>query len=190
MNERPEDKLRAAWSSQTTPDSALDIEALQAMAARRDARMRWRDRTLYASAAIIIPSWLATLYWIPDLRFLASSGLLLGLWLTWQQHRRSGSRLRQDADLPCAAFQRQLITRELALYAAMPKWFLAPVIAGQAVIVFTLLTNPRFERNTMFVPGLLMFVSTVVIALVIGWRRWRGEARQLQRELAALEQSQ
>ena len=190
MNERPEDKMQAAWSSQTTPDSGISIAALQAMAAQRDARMRWRDRRLYAAAAIIIPSWLAALYWLPDLRFLATSGLLLGLWLTWQQHRRSGARLRQDTDLPCAAFQRQLIKRELDLYAAMPGWFLAPVIAGQAMIVFTLLTNPRFQNKTMFVPGLVMFVTTVVVALVIAWRRWRGEARQLHKELAALDQLQ
>jgi hypothetical protein len=186
MNE-PEDKMRASWSTHGDRHGGVDIAALQALAERREARMRNRDRTLYGSAAIIIPSWLATLYFMPDLRLLATSGLLIGVWLTWQQHRRSGMRLGgQAVDLPCAEFQRQLIKRELDLYAAMPKWFLAPVIAGQIVIILTLLTNPRFEKDGRFAVGLLMFVTTVVVALVMARKRWRREAHALEFEMAAL----
>lgn len=183
----PEDKLRASWSTHGDRTTGVNVAALQALAARREAAIRSRDRRLYASAAVIIPSWLATLYFVPDLRWLAASGLLLALWLTWQQHQRSGMRVGGNAaDLPCAEYQRELIRRELQLYAAMPKWFLMPIIAGQLVIVFTLLTNPRFEKDGRFVAGLFMFVTTVIVTLTIARRRWRREAQALEMEMAAL----
>ena len=188
MNDLPEDKVRSAWSAQTDRDGGVDTASMGMDAERRAARIRQRDRRIYASAVIIIPSWAAVFVLMPDLRLLSLSGLLLGLWLTWHTYRRSGARLNGGSfDLPCAEFQRELIQRELDLYAAMPRWYLPPIVAVQAVIIITLLTNPRFEKDGRFVLGLVMFVGTVTTALVVIRRRWQHEAQELERELARLD---
>jgi hypothetical protein len=80
-----------------------------------------------------------------------------------------------------------LLQHERNFYAAMPRWFLAPVVGGQIVIVATLLTNPRFEKNQMFPVYLAMFIGTVITVLVIAWRRWQREVLELEREIATLD---
>lgn len=186
MSDLPEDQVRSVWSAQSDRDDGLDAAMLMTPA-RRNATIRKRDWRLYGSAMIIIPAWAAAFWLMPDLRILATSGLALGIWLTWQLRRRSAARLgRSSLGVTCLAFQRELLQRERDLYAAMPRWYLVPVVAGQAVMVFTLLTNPRFEKNEMFPIYLAMFVGTVITALVIAWRRWRRELVELDREIAAL----
>jgi hypothetical protein len=186
MSDLPEDKVRSAWSAQSDRDDGLDAAILMTTE-RRSAMIRARDWRLYGSAMIIIPAWAAAFWLFPDLRILATSGLGLGIWLTWQLYRRSAARLgRSSLGQPCLAFQRDLLQRERGLYAAMTRWYLVPVVAGQVVIVYTLLTNSRFEKNGMFLVYLAMFVGTVITALVIAWRRWQREIGELDREIAAL----
>ena len=186
MSDLPEDKVRSAWSAQPDREDGLDAATL-ITAKRRRAMIRERDWRLYGSAMIIIPSWAAAFWLMPDLRILATSGLALGIWLTWQLHRRSAARLgRSSRGLPCLAFQRDLLQRERDLYAAMPRWYVVPVVAGQAVIIYTLLTNPRFEKNEMFPIYLATFVGTVIAALMIAWRRWQRALVELDREIATL----
>jgi len=188
MNDLPEDKVRSAWSAQTDREGGVDTASMVMAAERRAARIRRRDRGVYVSAVLIIPSWAAAFVYMPDLRLLSLSGLLAALWLTWHTYRRSGARLNSSSfDLPCAEFQRELIRHELDLYAAMPRWYLPPIVACQVLIIITLLTNPRFEKDGRFAVGLVMFVGTATTAIVVTHRRWRHEATELQREIAALE---
>jgi hypothetical protein len=188
MNDLPEDKVRSAWSAQSDRDEGLEPAMVMMTAERRRATIRLRDWRLYSSAIIIIPSWAAAFWLMPDLRVLATSGMVLGLWLTWQLHRRSGARLDfASLDRPCIAFQRELLQRERALYSAMPKWWLLPVVVGQAVIVVTLLTNPRFEKGGVFGLYLSVFIGTVITVLIIARRRWQKEVVELDREIAALD---
>jgi hypothetical protein len=188
MNDLPEDKVRSAWSGQPERDEGPSAAKLRMVAEQRDAMIRKRDRRLYVSASIIIPAWVAAFWLMPDLRLLATSGFALAVWLIWQQHRRSAARLgRRPVDLPCIAFQRDLLQHERNFYAAMPRWFLAPVVGGQIVIVATLLTNPRFEKNQMFPVYLAMFIGTVITVLVIAWRRWQREVLELELEIASLD---
>ena len=188
MNDLPEDKVRSAWSAQSDRDDGLDPALARMTAERRADIVRRRDQKLYGSALIIVPSWAAAFWFMPNLRILATSGMILGIWLVWQLHRRSAARLGLSSlDLPCIAFQRDLLRRERDLYAAMPRWYLVPVVGGQAVIVVTLLTNPRFEKDEMFPVYLAMFIGTVITVLLIARRRWQREVVELEREIAALE---
>jgi hypothetical protein len=107
--------------------------------------------------------------------------------LTWQTYRRSGARVPgASADLPCLAFQRALLERELDLARSSPKWYLVPLAVAQVAIVTTLATNPRFSASQFFHEGLVLFVGTVGAALLVWWRRWQGQVLELQRELEAL----
>ena len=187
MNEPPDDAARAAWSKHADEGRDIDLASTRVALRRQEAAIRRRDRIIYLSAAIIAPSWAATMWFLPDLRLTAAFGLALALWIAWQVHRRSAARLDSGAvDLPCVVFQRELLQREIALRRSMPKWYLIPVVAGQIVILITLFSNPRFSGSRFFALGIAMFLGTTIAVLGTAWRRWQSETAVLERERAGL----
>jgi hypothetical protein len=179
-----DDKLRSVWSNQMVPSPDPDPAGVETRVRRHQADITRRDRIVYASAAIIIPSCAAALWFLPDLRIVTSATLVIGLWVIRQVYARSGARLAGPrADLPCLAYQRSLLERERDFAISMPKWYFVPVAVGQVAIVATLATNPRFTTSQFYPEGLVLFVGTAGVALVLIWRRWQRQAMQLQREL-------
>ena len=187
MNEPGDDRLQSAWKRQPDQSTDVDRPRVEANVRRRQDEIARRDRIAYLSAAIIIPSYLAAMWFMPDLRLVGTAGLLIGVWVTSQRYRRSGARLSDaPADLPCLDFQRALLERERDFARSLPKWILVPLAVGQVAIAATLATNPRFTTSRFFPEGLVLFVGTAGVALVVIWRRWQREALALQREIDGL----
>jgi hypothetical protein len=187
MSKSGDDRLRSAWAKQTDQSLDVDLANAEANVRRRRAEIARRDRKVYVSIAIIGPSWLYATWFMPDLRLASVTGLFIAAWLTWQIYRRSGARLLSaPVDLPCLVFQRALLERERDLAVSLPKWYLVPVIAGQVAIAVTLATSPRFTTSQFYPEGLVLFVGTAAVALVVIWRRWQRQALELQRELDAI----
>jgi hypothetical protein len=186
MSESGDNRLRSAWAKH--PDQSLDVDPANAEAnvRRRRAEIAKRDRKVYGSIVIIGPAWLYATWFMPDLRLASVTGLFIAVWLTWQIYRRSGARLLSaPADLPCLVFQRTLLERERDLAVSLPKWYLVPVAVGQLAIVVTLATSPRFTTSPFYPEGLVLFIGTAGMALVVIWQRWQRKAIELQRELEA-----
>ena len=188
MSNSGDDRLRSAWAKQMDQSLDVDLANAKANARRRQAEITRRDRILYLSALVIGPSWAAAIWFMPDLRLASVTGLFIAVWLTWQMYRRSGARVPgASANLPCLVFQRALVERELDLARSWPQWFLVPVAVGQVAIVATMATNPRFAASQFFPEGLVLFVGTAGVVLIVGWRRWQRQALELQRELEAID---
>ena len=188
MSSSGDDRLRSAWTKQT--DQSLDVDPANTAAnvRRRRAEIARRDRRVYVSIAVIGPSWLYATWFMPDLRLASVTGLFIAAWLTWQMYQRSGARLLSaPVDVPCLAFQRSLLERERDLAVSLRKWYLVPVAIGQVAIVATLATSPRFTTSQFFPEGLVLFVGTAGVALVVIWRRYQSRAMELQRELEAID---
>jgi len=187
MSKSDDDRLRSAWAKQTDQSLDVDLANAEASVRRRRTEIARRDRRVYVSIAIIGPSWLYATWFMPDLRLASVTGLFIAVWLTWQMHQRSGARLLSPpVDLPCLAFQRALLERERDLAVSLPKWYLVPVVVGQLAIAVTMATSPRFTTSQFYPEGLVLFVATAGVALVVIWRRWQRQARELQRELEAI----
>jgi hypothetical protein len=187
MSKSGDDRLRAAWTKQTS--QSLDVDPIDAEAnvRSRQVEIAKRDRRVYWSAAIIAPAWIYVTWFMPDLRLASATGLVIAVWLTWQLYGRSGARvLGAPVDQPCLVFQRALLQRELDLAVSLPKWYLVPVAAGQVAIAVTLATSPRFTTSQFYPQGLLLFVGTAAAVLIVIWRRWQRHALALQRELDSL----
>ena len=188
MNEPGDDSLRSAWAKQTDHSLNVDLANAEANVRRRQSEIARRDRILYVSALVIGPSWAAAIWFMPDLRLASVTGLFIAVWLTWQMYRRSGARVPgASADLPCLVFQRALLERELDVARSWTKWFLVPVAVGQVAIAATMATNPRFTASQVFPEGLVLFVGTAGVVLILGWRRSQHQALELQRELEAID---
>ena len=187
MSKSGDDRLRSAWAKQTDQSLDVDLANAEASVRRRRTEIARRDRRVYVSIAVIGPSWLYATWFMPDLRLASVTGLFIAVWLTWQMYQRSGARLLSTpVDLPCLAFQRALLERERDLAVSLPKWYLVPVVVGQLAIAVTMATSPRFTTSQFYPEGLVLFVATAGVALVVIWRRWQRQARELQRELEAI----
>ena len=187
MSKSDDDRLRSAWAKQTDQSLDVDLANAEASVRRRRTEIARRDRRVYVSIAIIGPAWLYATWFMPDLRLASVTGLFIAVWLTWQMYQRSGARLLSTpVDLPCLAFQRALLERERDLAVSLPKWYLVPVVVGQMAIAVTMATSPRFTTSRFYPEGIVLFVATAGVALVVIWRRWQRQARELQRELEAI----
>ena len=181
MSEPTEKAARQAWQSTMTAAGAASAGAA---VERRLTAYRRNVRPFWLSAVFIVAAWIAAIWWRPDLRVAASAGLTVSAWLMWQVYQRSPARARPHAsELPCAAFEIALLTRERDFYASMPKWFFSVVGAFQAVLIMTVLTNPRFQSSGV---TLSAFVAMIVVAMGIGYRRSRHMVNALNREIVAL----
>lgn len=187
MSNSGDDRVRSAWTKQTDHSLDVDLTNAEAKVRRRQAEIARRDRIQHLSAAVGGSSWLAVIWFLPDLRLVSVTGLLIAVWVTWQMYRRSGARLLSaPIDLPCLVFQRALLERERDLASSLPKWFLIPVAIFQVAIVATFATNPRFTTSQFYPEGLWLFVGTATVTLIVIWRRWQRQAIELQRELEAI----
>ena len=187
MSNSGDDRVRSAWAKQTTQSLDVNLGNTEANVRRRQAEIARRDRIQHLSAAVGGSSWLAVIWFLPDLRLVSVTGLLVAVWVTWQMYRRSGARLLSaPIDLPCLVFQRALLERERDLASSLPRWFLIPVAFFQVAIVATFATNPRFTTSQFYPEGLVLFVGTASVTLIVIWRRWQRQAIELQRELEAI----
>lgn len=187
MSNSGDDRVRSAWAKQTDQSLDVDLTNAEAKVRRRQAEIARRDRIQHSAAAVGGASWLAVIWFLPDLRLLSVTGLFVAVWVTSQMYRHSGARLLNGPiDLPCLAFQRALLERERDLASSLPKWFLIPVAIFQVAIVATFATNPRFTTSQFYPEGLVLFVGTASVTFIVIWRRWRRQAMELQRELEAI----
>jgi hypothetical protein len=183
MNEPNDHAVQRAWQGRAG-DAA--IARIQEVIRRSLQERRRRSRAFWISAAIIVPGWVATLWLFPDLRAVAAAGLAVSAWLAWQMHRRNSTATPRTVHVSCLAFEIAELSRERNFHRSMPRWFLSAVIAGQVVIVAALVTNPRFEKDAMFMGSLTAFVMTVIAVLTFAYRRSRRIAADLDREITLL----
>lgn len=196
MSDPLDDAARRAWQGHAQENApgktVVNVE-------RHVREQRNRKRRFLASAAIIVPGWIAVFWLFSDLRPVAAVGLAVGACLAWFVLRRS-SPPKRDAAMTCAAFQAGVLERERDFHRAMPK-YLIPVIIGQFAIVATLVMNPRFNKNAMsaegltpapfesssgFVMSLTLFIAIVIAALLFIAMRSRRVLREIEQELAVL----
>ena len=182
----PFDPARAAWSSQSSSGSAVDLARARGQQQKREAEVKKRDRIAYTCMAIIAPSWAAVMWFMPDLRIVAAMGFALAIWVPTQVYLRSGARVEPAADDTCVSFQQTLLQRELAFCLSMPRWYLLPVALSQGAILFALFTSPRFPQTAQLFWGAAAFVGTGVTVLGFARNRLIRQAAELRRELDTL----
>ena len=149
---------------------------------------RRRSIVMVGCGGVIVPSWLAVAWYLPDFRLLAMVGLATALWILFHvQRHTSAQRLAVDVTAsPSLPFYRDLLRRELDWHRRLPVWFLPPVTISTAAIALTFYTSARFAHTPAFFAMMAWIVGGAGVALVIGLKRSRREAARCQGELDAL----
>jgi hypothetical protein len=149
---------------------------------------RRRSVGIVGCGAVIIPSWLAVAWYLPDFRLLAAVGVATALWIVYHAHRNIVAR-RLPVDVtssPSLPFYRDVIQRELDWHRRLPVWFLTPAALSTAAIGLTFYTSARFPHTPFFFAMMAWIVGGGVVALLIGLKKSRREAARWQSELEAL----
>ena len=149
---------------------------------------RRRSLGLIACGAMIVPSWLAVAWYLPDFRLMATIGLGTALWILYHAQRHTSAR-RPAVDMtssPSLAFYRALLERERDWHRRLPVWFLSPAALSQAVIALTFYSSARFAHTPVFFAMLAWLVGGGGVVLIFGLKKSRREADRWQRELDSL----
>jgi hypothetical protein len=149
---------------------------------------RRRFVVMVVCGAVIVPSWLAVAWFLPDFRLLATVGVATALWILYHAQRNMVAR-RVAVDVttsPSLSFYRELLQRELDWHRRLPVWLLPPATLSTAAIALTFYTSARFAHTPMFFAMMAWIVGGAGVALVIGLKRSRREAARWRRELDAL----
>ena len=147
-----------------------------------------RSAVMVGCGAVIVPSWLAVAWYIPDFRLLAAVGLSTALWILYHAQRNMVAR-RQGVDVtssPSLTFYRELLKRELDWHRRLPKWLLPPAVLSTAAIALTFYNSARFAHTPVCFAMMSWIVGGAAVAMVIGLKRSHREAARCQRELDTL----
>jgi hypothetical protein len=150
---------------------------------------RRRSVVMVACGAVIVPSWLAVAWFLPDFRLLATIGVATAVWILYHAHRNIAAR-RPAVDVtatPSLPFYREVLQRELDWHRGLPLWLVPPAALSTAAIALTFYTSARFPHTPMFFAMMAWIVGGAGVSLVIGLKRSRRETDRCQRELDALE---
>lgn len=152
-------------------------------------RARGRDRGMYVCAAIIIPSWAAVMWFLPDLRATAVVAMAAACWIVSQTYKRSAARMVAPDPARAASvdYYRASLERERDLNRGLPVWFVPPVILSSAAIILGFLTTPRFPHTPALLGVLVWIAGGTAAAVIIGIRKSRRETKRYQQLIDAVE---
>jgi hypothetical protein len=180
--------LMSLWQSQPEEEGRMTFDQIRQKVDVVDKERRRRAVGFYACAAIIVPSWLAVMWFLPDLRIAAAAALATAFWLVYQVHRRSAARLVpvEQATQPGLVFYRGVLERERDFHRGLPMWFVPPVTVSTAAIVAGFLTTQRFAHTAALFGVVTWIISGTAVALVLAVKKSRRAADRLQHDIDAL----
>lgn len=188
-NEAGGPDLRDFWQAQPEMEARMSTDDIRGKVDWLEKESLRRSAVMLASGGVIVPTWLAVAYYLPDFRLLAAVGVATALWILYHAQRNTAAR-RLTVDVtssPSVPFYRDLLQRELEWHRRVPVWFLPPVTLSTAAIALTFYTSARFAHTPTFFEVMAWIVGGAGVALVVGLKRSRREAERWRHELDALE---
>jgi hypothetical protein len=179
---------RDVWQAQTEMEPRMSMDEIRGKIRSIEKEGRRRSVAMVVSGGVIVPSWLAVAWYLPDFRLLATVGVATALWIVYHAHRNIAARRLAVGvtSSPSLPFYRQILQRELDWHRGLPVWFLPPAALSTAAIALTFYNSARFAHTPVFFAMMAWIVGGAAVALVIGFKRSRREADRCRRELDTL----
>ena len=185
------DPLQTLWTQQTQETFTMSLADIRSRAHRFQSRVRTRNYTEYAAAALVITifGWVAFL--VPDLPVRAGALLtaLGAAYVAFALNRKArASDHEPDGRESLLDFHRGELMRQRPALATVPQWYLAPFIPGMLLFIGGVSFSPTSD-----LPLLARFIQFGVSLSVVGavfagvaWLNARA-VKQLDAEISALD---
>ena len=187
------DPLQTLWTQQTQETFSMSLADIHAHSRRFQSRIRTRNLTEYAAAALVIAvfGWMAFL--IPDL--VVKAGCILtalgAAYVAYALHAKAGTSGGQpEGAEPLLDFHRAELLRQRQALATVPRWYLAPFVLGMLLFV----GGVSFASDSGL-PLLARFIqfgtSLAIIGAVFAGVAWLNAraVKQLDARIAALDEA-
>ena len=187
------DPLQQLWTQQKQENFTMSLAEIQSRATRFQSRIRRRNLTEYAAAALVIGvfGWMAALIPQPVVKAGAVLIILGALYVCWKLHTLGGAAsVPADHAASLADFHRNELVRQRSALATVWRWYLAPFVPGMVVFVGGVafmpeLTMPLTERLSLFAASA---VPIAAIFALIAWLNARA-VKTLDAEIKALDRT-
>lgn len=185
------DPLQTLWTQQTQETFSMSLADIHAHSRRFQSRIRTRNLTEYAAAALVVAvfGWMAFL--IPDLVVKAGCILtaLAAAYVAYALHTKASAPGSQpDGGEPLLDFHRAELLRQRQALATVPRWYLAPFVPGMLLFVGGVSFTP--DSGLPLMARFFQFgIATAIVAAVFAGVAWLNAraVKQLDARIAALD---
>ena len=124
-NESGGQDLREVWQAQPQMEPRMSVDEIRTMVTSMDRERRRRAVGIMACGAVIVPSWLAIAWYLPDFRLVAGIGVGTAFWILYHVYRDTAASRVPVGVMPNASlpFYRTLLEREQRFHRGLPSWF-------------------------------------------------------------------
>ena len=185
------DPLQTLWIQQKQETFTMSLADIRSHSRRFQSRVRTRNYTEYAAAALVIVlfGWVGFL--VPDLVVKAGAFLtaLGAAYVAFALHAKASAQgVQPDGNEPLMAFHRRELVRQREALATVPRWYLAPFVPGILVFVGGVSFSPDTGLPLLARIAQFGFSLAIVGAIFAGiaWLNARA-VKQLDAEIAALD---
>ena len=182
------------WATPPAEPFSISLDEVRRRARKFQSRIRMRNFTEYAAAAVVIGAftWVGVLIPEPVVRLGAALLVLGTLYVCWKLHTmaRAASEAEIGRSASLMEFHRTELVRQRDAVASVWRWYLAPFAPGALIFVAGALFSP--DTGLPFLAQLPVFLSSLAImggvAAAVILLNTRA-ARQLDEEIAALDEA-
>lgn len=181
-DESSEKGVRAQWQGQLRKRGDMTSDEVRTKVHDIEKHARRRARGMYLAAAVIIASWAAVMWSLPDLRATAVIAMAAACWIVGQTHKRTAARIIGPdlAPAPGVDFYCASLERERDFNSRLPVWFVPPAVLSSTAIVLGFLTTPRFPHTLALYGVLAWILCGTAVALTVGIQKSRRETKRCQ----------
>ena len=185
------DLFQALWAQPQQEAFAMSLADIHSHSRHFQSRVRTRNYTEYAAAALVIVlfGWVAFL--VPD-AIVKAGALLTALgaaYVACALYRKArAAEWQPDGGKPLMDFHRMELARQRDALATVPRWYLAPFVPGMLLFV----GGVSFASDTgmpLLARAIQFGVSVSIVSIVFVGVAWlnRRAVKQLDAEIAALD---
>jgi hypothetical protein len=184
-NELPPENLKNLWQNQSVEPVQMSLAEIRQKAMRFQKRIRHRNLREYAAAVFVVAMFGYQMWRSPQIRL--AGGLILAgtLYVVYQLHTKGASRTVPESLAlgTCLEFHQRELQRQRDLLRTVWKWYLLPFVPGLVVFIATLLLQLPAGKWLRLLPFTLF-----CIAIFGGiWKLNQRAASKLQRQIDELD---
>ncbi len=188
------DPFQTLWTQDTEDPFTMSLADIHTRATKFQSRIRTRNVTEYAAAALVIGifGWMAFIIPVPVVKAGCALIILGALYICWKLHSMASARRGDELDAAAslADYHRAELVRQRDALSTVWRWYLAPLVPGMLLFNVGTVFTPENPMPLLAKLASLAFSLGIIAAVFAGiaWLNARA-VRKLDKEIAGIDQA-